>query len=167
MWWCDVHQLRMFSQLTVFLGLEPSIRCNKISSFWALIAKLSISFSNFQNNFYFINIRNFSCCNNIFTCPTVGWLDANPTISKQSACLMQRRVQGVKWFSHWYKTMRWWSSCWPNQAHSRYSFTRSSAECPSFLIIKSFVSNKVLSIEFNAWHNFMVKACRGTWEKFN
>ena len=45
MWWCDVHQLRMFSQLTVFLGLEPSIRCNKISSFWALIAKLSISFS--------------------------------------------------------------------------------------------------------------------------
>ena len=45
MWWCDEHQPRAFSQLTVPLGVSASSLCSRISSFWARTAMCSICFS--------------------------------------------------------------------------------------------------------------------------
>ena len=111
MWWWDEHQLRALSQFTVLVGREPSILCKSTSSFCARIAKLSISFSSWiYSN---ITIRVYLKLREIreekrfyfHTWPRFGWLNANPTISKQSACRMQRRVHGVNWDSHWYNTI--------------------------------------------------------------
>lgn len=56
------------------------------------------------------------------TSPTVGSWSPSPTIKMQSACRMQRWVQGVRVLSAWYSTMRWISSCCPSQLVRRYSW---------------------------------------------
>ena len=112
MWWCDEHQDRTLSHSTVFFGLSVFSRCSKINSFCVRMAMLSRRFSMW---------------------PTAGSVSASATIRIQSACRMHRWVQAVSEWSHWYITIRCWSSCCPNHDESRYSLAGSKMVGPSVL----------------------------------
>lgn len=134
-WRWPEHQLRMFSHSTVLEGPGPSSRCSKTSCFRALTAVFSNICSSCEEQEHRTRSKNRMCTptslvygnaemwsHSWHTWPRLGSWSPRPTIRMQSACLMQRCVQGVILLSVWYRTMRLMSSCWANQPDNLYSW---------------------------------------------